>query len=135
MNNHGKLIEIRNNGKVSIYQLDFDIIKCAGICKTIHGLNLQKYAEDHIIDEYLLDEDIRNSVNKIAVSDALTHIERLVFPAFWIINKTTGERKISWIHNNIDGKWTMMIEGGNPRYVYRPETYISHLYLLNSQQN
>lgn len=61
----------------------------------------------------------------ICVSDAHTHIERLVFAAekFPSGYGSTGIQ--------IDGSHTMMIHGGDERHVYPDEVYIRHLGMVN----
>ena len=61
----------------------------------------------------------------VVVSDAFTHIERLVFPGF----RLNGNW--SFIEANIDGKHTFMIDGGDPKAVYADEVYLRHLCILN----
>lgn len=116
------------NGKVKVYQLDFKIRNCAVGTKTIkeHGLMLLQFRNG-----FEIDEDATESIDKIAISDAFSHDERLVFPAFWIKNKETGERKICWSHAQIDGKWTMKMYGGDRKAMYHTETYIRHLKAIN----
>lgn len=61
----------------------------------------------------------------VCVSDAHTHIERLVF---------VGEKYPSGYGNTgiqIDGCHTMMIFGGDERHVYPDEVYIRHLGMVN----
>jgi len=78
-------------------------------------------------DNWVIDEDCSEEIDKIAISDANTHIERLVFPAFWIKNVETLERKVCWVLEQIDGKLTFIIHGGDYGSVYSPEVYIKHL--------
>jgi hypothetical protein len=61
----------------------------------------------------------------ICVSDAHTHIERLVFAA----EKFPSGYGSLGIH--IDGSHTMMIHGGDERYVYPDEVYLRHLGMVN----
>lgn len=61
----------------------------------------------------------------VCVSDAYTHIERLVF---------IGEKYPSGYGNTgvqIDGSHTMRMYGGDKRYVYPDEVYLRHLGMVN----
>lgn len=64
----------------------------------------------------------------VCVSDAYTHIERLVF---------VGE-KFPTVYGRtsvqIDGSHTMRIHGGDKRYVYPDEVYLRHLGMINGVQ-
>ena len=54
--------------------------------------------------KYELDNDIKNGINIICVSDAHTHLERLVFPAFYVTDKETGEKILAHDYVDIAGK-------------------------------
>lgn len=61
----------------------------------------------------------------VCVSDAFTHIERLVF---------AGEKFPSGYGSTdvqIDGSHTMMMNGGDERHVYPDEVYLRHLGAVN----
>lgn len=123
-----KPIFVNSNGKVKVYQLDFNVKNCVSLSKTIAE---RKLNETKFINGFVLDEDCSESINKIAVSDATTHYERLVFPAFWIKNPETGERKVCWTLDQIAGNWTMMILGGDEDSMLSAEEYISQLKEIN----
>lgn len=64
----------------------------------------------------------------VCVSDAHTHIERLVF---------VGEKFPSGYGNTgipIDGSHTMKLYGGDERHVYPDEVYLRHLGIVNGMQ-
>ena len=61
----------------------------------------------------------------IFVSDAFTHVERLVFPAF----EYNG--KYNRTSDDIGGIHTMMIHGGDEDSVYDDEVYIRRLAQIN----
>ncbi len=107
------------------YQLNFDIHHCFGPSKTIKEL----FASDKInlLDDYELAENISKSINKICISDAHTHIERLVFPAFNVREKKTGKIILSHRCNQIDGYVTFMTRGGDSLSVHPDEVYVRHL--------
>ena len=64
----------------------------------------------------------------ICVSDAHTHIERLVFAA----EKIPGGHGNLGIH--IDGCHTMRMHGGDSNKVYADEVYLRHLGMVNGVQ-
>lgn len=70
-------------------------------------------------------EKFTDGCRMVVVSDAHTHIERLVFPGCCIDGKWGGGG------NEIDGKHTFMIDGGDPASVYADEVYLRHLCILN----
>jgi len=108
--------------QATVYQLDFTIVKTA--YKPIAAYNLNT---TQLNEPWVMDEDCSVSIDKIAISDAFTHKERLVFPAFWIKNTVTGERKVCWVLSQIDGRWTYLSAGGDSRTMHRPEIYARHL--------
>lgn len=66
-------------------------------------------------------------INCVAISDAHTHKERLVFPA---IKMSDGYLSIiSFLQ--IDGEYTMMISGGNSDYMYEHEYYLERIAKCN----
>lgn len=86
------------------------------------------WIEETVKPEYL--EQIAScfpeeGVSLIAVSDAVTHIERLVFPAF------VFEGEYHPMNINIDGRPTLMFEGGDIRHVHPDEVYMRHLCMIN----
>jgi hypothetical protein len=127
-----KLIRTTESGRVQYYQLDFKIKNIKGICKTIEELFSKSPVE--LIEGYELAEDISESIDKIAISDATTHAERLVFPAFWIKNTNTGETKVIHRCNKIHGRHTMLIHGGDVSSMLQPEVYVRALRMLQTQK-
>lgn len=73
-------------------------------------------------------ERLGKGVKYVAISDALTHIERLAFPAFYI-----GSLDIPYffIGQEIAGKHTEMISGGDARTVYPDLVYLRRLAQIN----
>lgn len=121
-----ELIQTNKNNR--IYQLDFSV-SVFGKNQTIKDLWIADPIK--MIDGYMIDEDVTNSINKVCVSDSLRHIERLTFPVFWARNMDTGERKLQWRCNNICGYNTFLIFGGDPKYVYPDMVYIRKLRMKN----
>jgi hypothetical protein len=119
---------IKQTATQRYYQLDFKI-KVYGKNQLIKDLDLNAI---EFYPDYELAEDLSESINKVCVSDANTHIERLVFVAFSVRNKTTGEITFAHRCDRIDGKWTFKICGGDPDSVYDDRVYIRH---LRQQQN
>lgn len=64
-------------------------------------------------------------VEYVAISDAHTHIERLAFPAFKV-----GE-KFGFLCDDIAGKHTRLIEGGDSNSVYDDVVYLRFLAKIN----
>jgi len=80
-----------------------------------------------------LAEDLSQGVEYVCVSDALTHIERLVFPAFKI--RKEGKEKLSHTFGHIGGSMTMVIHGGDPGSIKPDEVYLRRLMMLNQEKN
>ena len=66
--------------------------------------------------------------NVVCISDARTHIERLVFAA----EKFPSGYGITPVQ--IDGCHTMMIHGGDSDRIYADEVYLRHLGMINRVQ-
>jgi len=127
-----ELIKEIFDGKVRIYQLDFKIKNIKGIAPTIK--ELFEYDPMELREPWQLWEDISESINKIAISDAKDHIERLVFPAFDAKNMETGEIKTIFRPNMIHGRVTMTITGGDPNSVYDDKVYVRALRMLQKRK-
>jgi len=69
------------------------------------------------------------SIEYVAVSDAHTHIERLLFVAMPINDDKTQFSCLSGGH--LDGKHTFMIHGGNSRAVHPDKVYLRRLASAN----
>ena len=75
-------------------------------------------------------EACKQGVDVICVSDAHTHIERLVFAGCeYTMNGETKYTSVSMLH--IDGKLTMMIYGGNSKDVHPDEVYLRRIAAAN----
>ena len=124
---------IKQNSKQRYYQLDFRIVNHFGPGgKTI--ADIWKGDPMRLNPEYELVEDIANSIDKVCISDAHTHIERLVFPAFNVRNKKTGEITTVHRNNQIDGSLTFMTHGGDSKSVRDDAVYIRHLRMANKKE-
>jgi hypothetical protein len=73
--------------------------------------------------QYLIPEFIR----MVCVSDAHTHIERLMF----VGAKTRDDKYICLTGIQLDGRHTMMIEGGDARHVHPDSVYLRRLASAN----
>jgi len=74
--------------------------------------------EEH---KHLIPDNIQGATI-VCISDAHTHIERLVFVALQTNDKKYGRTTIQ-----IDGKHTFMTKGGDSNSVYDDEVYLRHL--------
>lgn len=124
---------VKDTGNQRYYELPFKIKKHFGVGKEKTIFEMWNDDPIKLNPEYELAEDISESINKICISVAHTHIERLVFPAFNARNKKTGEIHLCHRNNTIDGKLTFMIYGGSNNAVYPDGVYIRHLRLNNQK--
>ena len=112
------------NAKQRYYQLNH---KLTVGCTKYHNdlLESLKEATTRVKDEYkhIVPE---GGVDLICISDARSHIERLVFAAVVYDNGKYG--RLSPV---LDGVNTMMIHGGDSRCVYSPEVYLRRLAKAN----
>lgn len=108
----------------------------------------KKLAKQGNFRVYKLDVTLYNGVdgrsidqptNLVIVSDAHTHIERMVFPAYIKPNYTEqdvvdGTDKCLGVdYMRIAGEMTMMIEGGDPSTVRPDEEYLLELIEANKE--
>ena len=84
--------------------------------------------------EYSIVEDLTEGFEYVCVSMANTHIEKLVFPAYKVEHKETGEESFAFCMNSIEGKMTMMIYGGDYSTIESDEEYLKRLVELNSKE-
>lgn len=114
----------QKGGSLRYYELDFNIFK---------GLNgwricdIMEVARKRLRPEYEMVEPDLLFTKFICVSDAHSHIERLVFPAFWVRKIETGEIILSHTHTQIAGVWTNKSEGGDESTIEEPEYYVKQL--------
>jgi len=122
---------ITQNNSQRFYQLDFNVSKTSGSPRTIK--QLFEFEPLKFNPGYELAEDVSESINKICISDAHTHTERLVFPAFNVRNKETSEIYTDFRCDTIAGHWTFITNGGDDSFVYDDKVYIRYLKILNSR--
>lgn len=110
------------------YELSDSITKGRRHGEDVDIIEDLKYDRDHVKEEYKKYIP-HTGITILCVSDAMTHIERLVFPAFKYLEN--GVEKYGWTSLQIDGKHTFMTSGGDPNAVYDDEVYIRHLGRIN----
>lgn len=115
---------VKQTNEQRFYELSEPIYKGRRFGKDIDIAIEVKESKEHIKPEYR--DTVRDDgCHIICISDAHTHIERLVFVA----------EKFSFGYGRlgvqIDGCHTMMIHGGDSRYVYPDEVYLRHLGIIN----
>lgn len=107
------LLETKNRSNQSYYDLGFKIKN------PIKSMNALK-------EGYIFEDDV-NFVNKVCISDAHTHYERLVFPAWTVMNTNTEVKVLTHDAVHISGAWTMLIHGGDESTMRKPEVYARHI--------
>lgn len=106
------------NKKVKIFATEFDYDKEF------------KYEKERLKPEYVGCMDhLEDGTDIICISDAHTHIERLVFPGIDFI--IDGKQDYGRFSLQCDGKHTFMIFGGNSDSVYPDEVYLRRLASAN----
>ena len=106
------------------YEASIPLVRGFGLSTSLREAMIK--ARDRLREEYrhLIPDNIE-SVTIICVSDAHTHIERLVFAGL-PIGIEYGKLDVQ-----IDGKYAFMSEGGNYRSVHPDEVYLRHSARLN----
>jgi hypothetical protein len=128
------LIHTSANGSQRYYKLDFKVrnYKLGNSIETIEGLFKSDPLELKEGKILLIPE--MDYVDCICISDAHTHAERLVFPAMQYYDVGDESNiKVSHRNNNIGGKMTMMIHGGDTSAMYSDEVYIRNLRRYNAK--
>lgn len=123
-----KLVHTTPDGRQRFYKLNRKIKN--GIYFGKHVDIPKDTAETNFKEEYKYLTDLsKDGVDVICISDAHTHIERLVFAGVEYMDK--GKVCYSRYSTVIDGKNTFLIDGGSYDSVYEPCVYIRHLARLN----
>jgi hypothetical protein len=127
---------IKKTEKQRFYKLDFRVydILHNGLADTIKN----RFTSDPIQfkEQYeFAGNPVTDYIEYVCVSDAKNFIERLVFAAFMVRNKNTGEINVSHSHHPVHGCNTFMIHGGNPDLVWDDKVYIRALRILNAKHN
>ena len=117
-----KLVETTNYKR--FYELSAPIYKGRRFGKDVDIVRELEDYKEMMLPEYK--HFIRtDGCHIVCVSDAFTHIERLVF----VGEKFASGYSRTRIH--IDGSHTIRIHGGDERYVYPDEVYLRHLGIIN----
>lgn len=121
---------IHNNGRQRFFRISEPITKG---CSDLGGeCNIAENVAKILPRLQMTDEereavarDYSGGCTLVCISDAHTHVERLAFPAVAIGGK------FGILPDDIAGKHTMMIHGGDPKAVYDDVVYLRYLCLLN----
>jgi hypothetical protein len=127
-----KKIKSDYGGRVRFYELTQPLYRGkngGGREETLTHAELSKWDKFRPEYEYL-NEELEKPVKYIAVSDAKYYVERLVFVCVF----DRKRNKPVMLSTDIAGKDTFMIHGGDPKSVYRDETYIRWLARYNGYQ-
>lgn len=119
---------VKDTGSQRFYKLSESLTKAFSFGKEKLIKDDFSGTNNRIKEKYrhLIDTD---KINIICVSDAHTHIERLVFVGMQFDSGEYGRT-----HAQIDGVHTMMIHGGDDRAVKPDNVYIRRLARLNGFQ-
>jgi len=120
---------ILNKGKKRVYKLNFKVRQFkrpGGSLGTVKEL----FSGDIWLPSYLEIIDDTEAIDKVCISDANDHIERLVFPIVYAIDKRTGNKCLFINYLNIDG-YMVPLGGGNAKTIHKDEVYLRHLRMLN----
>lgn len=120
---------ILNKGKKRVYKLNF---KVRQFKRPGGGLSTIKELFDYNIGlpSHLVIIDDTEAIDKVCISDANDHIERLVFPIVYAIDKRTGNKCLFINYLNIDG-YMVPLGGDNTNTIHKDEVYLRHLRMLN----
>jgi len=124
-----ELILKLNAGRRRVYKLNFKVRRFK---RPGGGLSTIKELFDHNIGlpRHLVIIDDTEAIDKVCISDANDHVERLVFPIVYAINKRTGKKCLFINCLNIDG-YMVPLGGDNTKTIYDDEVYLRHLRMLN----
>lgn len=128
---------IKKTDRQRFYQLDFEIKKFKhngvfGLC----GEKIKPISEilrTELKTPWAWDEDL-SRCDKVCVSDAITHIERLVFPVWRVRNAETQETIDLNVRSEIAGVMTFVTQGGDESTIREDEEYIKELRLLQEDE-
>ena len=111
---------VKENDTQRFYKLDFKVWRGA-------KWTISEHFEECPIrmkDRYKIVHPSPEYATHVCVSDSNRHIERLCFPAFIILDATTGKETLACITDTLVGKNTFLIHGGDPSQVYPDAVYI-----------
>ena len=107
------------------YKLSEPIVKGYGFAGNIIDIGEAQLKHLDLVKEEYQPYLHFDGAHAICISDATTHIERIVFIA------EKFDKEYARLSIQIDGKLTMSIHGGDANAVYDDEVYIRHLAMLN----
>ena len=116
--------------KKRVYKLNFKVRQFkrpGGSLGTVKEL----FSGDIWLPSHLVIIDDTEAIDKVCISDANDHIERLVFPIVYAIDKRTGNKCLFINYINIDGYMTPLIGYGYAKTIHKDEVYLRHLRMLN----
>ena len=120
---------ILNKGKKRVYKLNFKVRQFkrpGGSLGTVKEL----FSGDIWLPRHLVIIDDTEAIDKVCISDANDHVERLVFPIVYAIDKRTGKKCLFINYLNIDG-YMVPLGGDNTNTIHKDEVYLRHLRMLN----
>jgi hypothetical protein len=123
------LVYTKPGGNQRVYKSSRTLVNNAsGETYTPTKKSLKLYANKDNDD--LIEMKLPRGFDYVVVSDANTHIERLVFPA-WEINPVRSDMPVIFIRDTIAGVNTFMIHGGDSRAVKPDKVYLRMLARAN----
>ena len=99
--------------------------RCADVSEILAGTRSKLKPKSEMVD------DPADGIDKVTISDAHTHIERLVFPAFSVRNKESGEVFVDHDMVHIAGQLAFLTHGGSSRSVRADKVYLRRIMMLN----
>lgn len=124
--------ENRISDKQTYYTLNRPIKLGRGMCRIFRIKNAIK--SECFLPEWEIITDLNKGIDTICMSDANTHIERLIFPCVLLRNKETGEIRHAHTTHNIEGDHTFMSHGGDASSVFPIEEYLTRLGKINRKE-
>lgn len=121
---------IHEEDKKKYYKLDFNVYV------SVKGKNLKELYEKFLMNfkDGVIVHSKFDKFDTICISDAHTHCERLVFPAYRY-TFCENVNKLSHTYDEIAGTHTMMIFGGDTNHHLEAEEYIEQLREANKNFN
>lgn len=121
-----EFVLLDKNERQRFYQLPY---KCNVFpaCKNIQEL-LTKNPPD-FREGITIDDSFENGIDKVCISDAKYHIERLVFPAFYVL--VDSERILTTSFDRLSGQMTFMIDGGEIETIRDDLVYLRQIMMMN----
>lgn len=129
-----ELVYTHETGKFRVYKLSEPITK--GYCDVLGSIDINEIIKNELdsqIEETVftnaLIERLNKGVEYVTISDSRVHLERLTFPAFKL---NLPDEPYGCIYDNICGKHTWLIKGGDPKSIHPDEVYLRRLTQINN---